>query len=437
MNALVSYASDSESEEDEVHSTTAIPPKATSTTSPSTPTAATTGNQAASGQEDNDKPTTTEVQDVVDSSSSNIGHQDRHVNQGDNEEEDDFVSAALKDLQSFAASVDPSTSIQEQDDTPLATAAAPLVSTTSDPTITSTQPPQETSVPDSTDMDIDQDNDQGVLAEPPTSQPTITPIELTSEQQIIFDTFLQEIDAIPLTSADQTYPPGFIPHPLINDDPSHHASTSKTILTDPAQLDEQWIQAQTPQTIYSRIHQLSTLPEKSASGFDPKEVENRLIEFAIRLLDWEQGGLKPVYFLGEERAKTVLQQKELAEQRSQRRKEESESRHEGGGSSDEDEDEDEEGEGGSEDETRESERSGSFLPRYAGVVGEMVEFMHAVEKIAPPEHWDLIWSPKDLAYGFHHTATGTYSDEYPSTEVRNRLDPPSSSPTTVTSSTII
>ena len=132
---------------------------------------------------------------------------------------------------------------------------------------------------------------------------------------------------------------------------------------------------QTPQTIYSRIHQLSILPQ--TDRFNPKEVENRLIEFAIRLLDWEQGGLKPVYFLGEERATRELEFHRREEERS--------------------------GESGTDDEGDLQARS---LPRYSGVVGEMIEFMHTVEKITPPDdHWTVVWNLKELNYGFFHPAT--------------------------------
>ncbi|KAK3819144.1 MAG: hypothetical protein JOS17DRAFT_820182 [Linnemannia elongata] len=422
MNALVSYASDSDSDSDSgdlspttTTATAAASQKNAPFTSESTPTAASSSatpskHHTPEGTPGTRTPDLREGTDIQQDIREVHGQQEEQhggeeeQEKVEEEEDDDFVSAALKDLQSFAATVDDSTTIPQQDADTAMTVATPPVEDSSSSTTTAivaasgTQPSQGSVQPESTDMDVDQ-TETAIATATTTTATTVppqppTPIELTTEQQIIFDTFLQEINAIPLLplpSTDQPLLPPLPPRASSSTDPASQPSTSTKSLKD----DDRWIQTQTPQTIYSRIHQLSTLPQ--TNRFNPKEVENRLIEFAIRLLDWEQGGLKPVYFLGEERA--------IKELESRRREEES------GGESDADD---------------EGDLQAGSLPRYSGIVGEMIEFMHAVEKIAPPDdHWTVVWSLKELSYGFFHPATGTKSEEYPSTDLRSRLNPPS------------
>ncbi|KAG9072100.1 hypothetical protein KI688_006324 [Linnemannia hyalina] len=420
MNALVSYASDSDSDSDsgDLHPTTATitatdVQKTAPSTTVSTPTAATASSSAAPSKHHTPEGTpgiqTPDLQEGIDIQQEIREQQEQP---GGEEDDDDFVSAALKDLQSFAASVDDSTTTPRQDDdTAMPVSPAQVEGSPSDTTITTvsgTQPSQDLNQPDATDMDVDQAGTAIPTATAAATTATTvppqppSPIELTTDQQIIFDTFLQEINAIPLLPLPSTNQP---PLPPLPPGVSPSISTGSLSLTSTALLDgdDHWIQAQTPQTIYSRIHQLSTLPQ--TDRFNPKEVENRLIEFAIRLLDWEQGGLKPVYFLGEERATRELESRRRDEERS--------------------------GESGIDDEV--DLQAGSPLPRYSGVVGEMIEFMHTVEKIAPPDdHWTVVWSRKELSYGFFHPATGTKLEESPSTELRNRLNPPSTTSGTTT-----
>ncbi|OAQ34320.1 hypothetical protein K457DRAFT_14715 [Linnemannia elongata AG-77] len=436
MNALVSYASDSESDSESgdllpattTTTTTVVAAQKTAPlTNASTPTAVTASSSAVPSKHHTPEGTpgtrTPDLREETDDQQEiREAHPQQKEQQGGEEDEDDFVSAALKDLQSFAASVDDSTTSPQQDaDTAMTVTAPPIDDSSLSTAITiaavsGTQPSQDSDQPDSTAMDVDQ-TDIAVATATATTVVTVppqpsTPFELTTEQQIVFDTFLQEINAIPLLPLPSTDQPRLPPRPPRASSSTNSLSlpsTSTTSLND----DDHWIQTQTPQTIYSRIHQLSTLPQ--TDRFNPKEVENRLIEFAIRLLDWEQGGLKPVYFLGDERATRELE--------SHRREKEEEV--EMSGESDID------------DEEKEDLQAGS-LPRYGGVVGEMIEFMHTVEKIAPPDdHWLIIWSLKELSYGFFHPATGTKSDEYPSTELRNRLNPPSTTSgiTTLTTAT--
>ncbi|KAF8949360.1 hypothetical protein BGZ47_005583 [Haplosporangium gracile] len=413
MNALVSYASDSDSDSDSnsnegltaiVVEQKTVPPNTASTPTPITISSATQSkHQTPEGTPGTRTP---DLREETNAQQDNQEEQQQQQ-QDENDDEDDFVLAALKDLQSFAASVDDFTASAQDDDDTIASVAvpvenSPLATATAIVTVSGAQPSPDLDEFDSTDMEVDQTD----TATTTTAPQSTTSIEFTTEQQIVFDSFLQEIKAIPLLplpSTDQLpLPPRKSSH-----GPSS-ASTSKSTLVDD---DDCWIQAQTPQTIYSRIHQLSTLPQ--TEKFNPKEVENRLIEFAIRLLDWEQGGLKHVYFLGEERAFRELE--------SRRRKEEEEkkiSRE----SSDDDEGDESESDAG----------RGGTVPRYGGVVGEMIEFMHTVEEIAPPDdHWSVVWSLKELSYGFYHPATGTQLEEYPSIELRNRLNPPSSSSGTI------
>ncbi|KAG0290383.1 hypothetical protein BGZ96_006139 [Linnemannia gamsii] len=437
MNALVSYASDSDSdsasESGDVHPTTTatvVQKSAPSTPAVTTPTTTTTSSAAPSihhTPEGTPRETQTPYdQDDTNPPQENKDEQSQQQQQNEDvEEDDDFVSAALKDLQSFAESIDDSTTATpgQGDDTPTTPITTPMEvspSSTAIPAVPDAQPPQVSDQLDSTDMEVDQPETAAAASATTVPQPE-SPIELTTEQQIIFDTFLQEINAIPLlpspSSIDQQPPlPPRISSQSHHDSASTSASTSKTpagaTATTTTDDDEEWIQQQTPQTIYSRIHQLSTLPV--TERFSPKEVENRLIEFAIRLLDWEQGGLKPVYFLGQERANKEQRLKGDKKKKTTKEKEEEEGS--GDSSSDDDEEEEE-----------------TMLPGYGGVVGEMVEYMHSVEKIAPPDdHWSIVWSLKELSYSFLHPTTGTKSDEFPSTELRNRLNPPSLSSSTTT-----
>ncbi|KAF9154428.1 hypothetical protein BG015_000977 [Linnemannia schmuckeri] len=414
MNALVSYASDSDSDSNEGLTTTiveqkTVPPNTVSTPPPITTSSATPSKHQTS--EDTPETRTPDLQEEADTQQDSREEHQR-LQPDENDDEDDFVSAALKDLQSFAASVDDSTASAQVDDAMVSEAVPvedPSLSTaTAIAAVSGAQPSRDSDQFDTTDMDVDQpDTASNMTTATATVPQSTTPIDFTAEQQIIFDSFLQEISAIPLLPLPSTDQP-----PLPPRTSSHDPSSASTSKSTPVDDDGHWIQAQTPQTIYSRIHQLSTLPK--TERFNPKEVENRLIEFAIRLLDWEQGGLKHVYFLGEERASRELE--------SRRRKEEEEKKVSGESSDDDEEDESESGAG----------RGGS-LPRYGGVVGEMIEFMYAVEKIAPPDdHWSVVWSLKELSYGFCHPATGMQSEEYPSTELRNRLNPPSSSSETKT-----
>ncbi|KAF9362314.1 hypothetical protein BGX34_006402 [Mortierella sp. NVP85] len=329
MNNLVSYGSDTESDSEEPVSV--IPPKQhlVATTNLITNQSALyePGTKNQSGQKDHDG-------DIPMTDSAKGG-------------DDDFVSAALQDLQSFAEGIDSDTDMD----------ASP---TAPDPIVLDSES-QDTSIMADPTTDGKESMTTKALEAGSVSPPP--PVELTPEQQLVFDAFLRDIDAIPLTTQDQSRPP--VSHPNSND-------------TVDRGLDElEWQKTQPVQSIYSRMHQLSLLPSPT---IDLKDIESRLIEFAIRILDWEQGGMKPEYFMGDVRAQAVAQQ-EAAKKGLKNN-----------GHSEQDDDEDED--------THQED-----LPPYAGVVGEMLEYMYNVERSAAPSGWKTVWEPKDNSYGFRHLAT--------------------------------
>ncbi|KAF9312843.1 hypothetical protein BG003_005855 [Podila horticola] len=329
MNMLVDYASDSSDSEIE------IPIKASpanSTTAAQTQGSATSTSHSTSPPP-SEPPTSSSKAD-------------------DASTDETFISAALKELQSFAASVDENTSMLADTD---ADAKEPI-------------PDLQTNI----DNDSSSEEDEGEEEEAPAPLPII----LTSEQQAIFKAFMERIDAIPLISADQSHPPAVPKRPLS--------------VQDREQLELEWQRHQSVPSIYSRIHRLSTL-ESPTLNHD--ELEARLIEFAIRILDWEQGGLNVVYFLGAERAVYSSRKRDA----------------DGSESMDRDEVAQEEGE--------------KFPPPYGGIVGETLQHLYELESTAAPSCWKLVWNAEEEAYSFHHIASGTVSEEYPLQDVLDRLDP--------------
>ncbi|KAF9940534.1 hypothetical protein BGZ67_007504 [Mortierella alpina] len=113
-------------------------------------------------------------------------------------------------------------------------------------------------------------------------------------------------------------------------------------------------------------------------------MKRRLLEFAIRISDWKNGGLDDAYFLGKERAEAMAGhlQRPIA-------------------TSDQD-----------------------VIPPFGGVVGAMVKLVQELEQMVAPYGWSCVWDAEDEAYGFQHIRTGTYSSVYPSLELLHYLDPP-------------
>ncbi|KAF9955096.1 hypothetical protein BGZ70_010349 [Mortierella alpina] len=350
MNSLVSYASDSESDADEI-----IPPGPglaapaaghSSAQHPSSP------KHHGSHNSDENAPTT--------ALTANTEHG-----------QDDFVSAALKDLQTFAASVSDDTSALLETPEP----DPPLVSL--DNRISFEYGPSDMDV-DHTSADVVPDDDiimaEDTAVEAVVSPPT-TPVELTSEQQVIFDAFMLKINAIPLVSQSPSLPPQ-------DTDPAETKDERQEYMLS----DQKWQQSASVQEIYSRLHQLSLL---SSPTLDSQLLEDRLIEFAIRILDWDRGGMKPAYFMGEERVQFLSQQEAKSKSKGQDRS----SSH--ATSSDHSDDD-------SEDERQGEDKTAIDPPPYAGVVAAMLELMRTTEQAAAPDGWEVVWDPMSNSYGFRH-----------------------------------
>ncbi|KAF9378746.1 hypothetical protein CPC16_011144 [Podila verticillata] len=305
MNMLVDYASDSSDSEVEYPIKT---PPANLTPIPSTQQSAKSTSQSTSPPPSEPVPTTDTKTD-------------------DASTDETLISAALKELQSFAASVDENTPV-------LADAEA------------------KDSIPE---LQANVDNELSSEEEENEEEvPVPTPSILTPEQQAIFKAFMDRIDTIPFTSTDQTHPPAVPKRPLSPQDRE--------------QIEREWQRHQSVPSIYSRIHCLSALESPTLNH---EELEARLIEFAIRILDWEQGGLNAVYFLGAERA--MYARRELISEDIN-----------GGGEAQEEE---------------------KFPPPYEGVVGETLQHLCGLEATAAPQYWKLAWNAEEETYSFHHIAT--------------------------------
>ncbi|KAF9413091.1 hypothetical protein BGZ94_000827 [Podila epigama] len=288
-----------------------------------------------------------------------------------NPEEENYISAAMKELQSLAASVDDTSNIPKESN-----GDREITPDLESPDLAPEKAAEEDSSSDEDDNDKD-DIDKEEENDKKTAQFTPAPPSLTPEQTLIFQQFMERIDAIPLTSVDQSEPPPY-PKKLVPAPP-----------LDPMQIELDWQRSQSVQSVYSRIHCLSLL---ESPAVDNEDIESRLIEFAIRILDWEQGGLNSVYFLGPERA-YFESQSDKASDHDRRTRLSSE------------------------------EPKESLPPPFGGVVGETLQNLYELEAIAAPPRWSLKWNPQEESYGFHHISTGTLSEKYPSEEERKRLDP--------------
>lgn len=254
------------------------------------------------------------------------------------DEEDDPILAALKDLQDFAASVNE----YESDPSSSNTAATSVSGAGS----------RET-------MEQDQED-------------------------LKFLSFLQEIDAIPNPDDEQQPPPPPPPPPPLESPktidnipppppPAPSSSTTtppppSTSQTDPGTTTESIHQS--VQMIYNRLDHISLLPSASTISQD---LERRLLEFAIRIVDWKKGGLEEAYFLGQDLADALAQ--EVA------------SGVDGGGT---------------------KEGVAATLPDFGGIVGSMIQYMFRLEQMATPNGWMAVWDAEDEAYGFQHVRTVSF-----------------------------
>ncbi|KAF9191292.1 hypothetical protein BGZ51_007470 [Haplosporangium sp. Z 767] len=232
--------------------------------------------------------------------------------------EDDFVRAALKDLQSFAASV-------ENESTKMLDERKPL-------------------------------QQADVAAHDP------------DPEDLKFLSFLKEINAIPDPSTDHTQarlptppPPTSEPELPAPPPPPPPPPTEGLALFE---AHDSWSGSQSTlasvQEIQARLLNLSLLP---APSINQKDLQRRLLEFAIRIVDWEKGGLEETYFLGKERAEAIL------------------ARH------------------------RSEITTDDPLPPFGGIVGSMIKRLYELEQMATPYGWTPIWDAEDEAYGFQHIRT--------------------------------
>ncbi|KAG0255903.1 hypothetical protein BG011_004859 [Mortierella polycephala] len=253
--------------------------------------------------------------------------------------EDDFVRAALNDLQSFAASVE------------------------NDPT--------------------------KMLGEGKPSQQPVVATHDPDPEDLKFLSFLKEIDAIPDPSTDHTQarpptpPPPTSPEPQLPPPPPPPPPPTEALAL--FEEHDSWNGSQSTlasvQEIQARLLNLSLLPVPS---IDQKDLQRRLLEFAIRTVDWEKGGLEETYFLGKDRAEAILARQ------------------------------------GSETATD------GPLPPFGGIVGSMIKRLYELEQMATPYGWMPVWDAEDEAYGFQHIRTGAYSSVYPSIELQHYFDPTAS-----------
>ncbi|KAF9163462.1 hypothetical protein DFQ26_002480 [Actinomortierella ambigua] len=281
--------------------------------------------------------------------------------EGDN---DDDILAKLKELQNFAAMV--GSDDDDDADSPIPPPPLPPATEDNGSMEEDSSPQEHHAVEDMHDTKMDQD-----------------------EEDCLFTSFMDEINAVPTTTLVQTQPP---PPP-----PTPPRSSTDEVLPPPPPLPSDalevpsaaWIATnlpgiETPQAVYSRLHSLSLLP---GAAVDQKDTERRLIEFAIRILDWEQGGLKPDYFLGEDYARQLA---ELAQEAST---------------------------------SSLSDTTPPSLPPFGGIVGAVLKHIHDLEALAAPDGWQAIWDPDEEAYGFQHWRTDTFSSVFPSAELIKALDP--------------
>jgi len=282
------------------------------------------------------------------------------VMEDNNKDEDEtFVSTSLKFLQDFAASVDQIADLDP--DTKASTPMEEIITATTPTSLSEVEPTAPTAASEDPTVDTAKEDEQ-----------TPGPTTMTPEQQQLFDSFVAQIDALPLTLKDQSRPP-----------PSSNPGSS-------LELDLHWQQEASVQSIYSRIHQLSLLSSPLIQC-QSKELEKALVKFAIRILDWEKNGLKSSYFLGEQRSKALDRRKQLTSQDD-----------DGDSSMDEDMDNDE---ASNQDTNNKDNKGTGELPPYSGVVGSMLETMIRVEQEAAPTGWKVIWDPQEDAYRFFHLRT--------------------------------
>ncbi|CAO3568263.1 unnamed protein product [Mortierella alpina] len=230
-----------------------------------------------------------------------------------------------------------------------------------------------------------------------TAEASMNSVDQATRDDLKFRSFLDEINSIPYTPQDQSHPPSTPPPP-----PPPPLSPSPEIPSSippppppPPPADSIELKSSTGnydikatthsiESVFSRLDHLSLLPSTS---MDPKDMKRRLLEFAIRISDWKNGGLNDAYFLGKERAEAMAGHLQAPFAASGK----------------------------------------DVYPPFGGIVGAMVKFVQELEQMVAPHGWSCVWDAEDEAYGFQHIRTGTYSSVYPSLDLLHYMDPPAAS----------
>ncbi|KAF9129224.1 hypothetical protein BGW39_004380, partial [Mortierella sp. 14UC] len=295
--------------------------------------------------------------------------QDKDKDKEEEQDEDDSIMAALQDLQDFAASVNEN---QDENVTQKSSTRDASSSGSGEPMVQDDDELKFLSFLQEIDAIPNPDESQQQPPPPPPPPP--------AEFPLIIDN-IPPPPPPPPSSAPTTIPPGFS---------SASSSTSQALSGTGATTES--IQ-QSVQMIYNRLYYISLLPSASAAFQD---LERRLLEFAIRIVDWKKGGMEEAYFLGQELV-DALNKKAATSNATM-------DDHEAIG--------------------REEEKGELGLPQFGGIVGSMIQYMFRLEQMATPNGWMAVWDTEDEAYGFQHVRTGLYSPVYPSPDLITTLDPP-------------
>ncbi|KAF9425061.1 hypothetical protein BGZ94_007875 [Podila epigama] len=200
--------------------------------------------------------------------------------------------------------------------------------------------------------------------------------------------FMKEIEAIPYIPDGEYISDPPPPPPSPSPPPPPPPPVSEDTELDPPPPpppppagDQRLLTKEIVQSIYSRLQSLGLLPVPSVNQ---KDLKRRLVEFNIRIKDWEKGGLDSEYFLGNEMAHMPSAGQDGFESLLAQGMEET-------------------------------------LQSFGGIVGSMVKYMCELEQSVSPSGWKAIWDADDDAYGFRHVHSGTISPVYPSQELLQRL----------------
>ncbi|KAG0338600.1 hypothetical protein BG004_007159 [Podila humilis] len=236
-----------------------------------------------------------------------------------------------------------------------------------------------------------------------------------TDEDLQFMSFMKEIEAMPFVPDEPNEPnppPPASPPPSPTDinlppPPPPPPSPPPPPPPPPPESDKNITQiSRKPDTVYSIYSRLQNLGLLPVDSINQKDLKRRLLEFAIRIKDWERGGLDPIYFLGHARAKahTTLvaagqDQDGTIEDAPQQQVQQQQQQH-------------------SENQVENVEHP---PPAFEGIVGSLVRYLSELEQLVTPQGWIAVWDMEDEAYGFTHLQTGTYSPVYPSRDLIEAL----------------